>query len=354
MLKNNFLKRMLLFCSTVLVSVSSLTACGKTGELPDVSASPPIEDPFTDLHEDIHTGSITHGVNRDVADSRVFAYSGDKVDIPYFATARGFVTKAGFLLFVDGVPQPYQIDNPDSDYAYVHRIDLEDNVQKTFQFLFEPVTGETGDTLDICIISVTGTADDTNENLLFSSTPDYLMYHLSLQYSESARAVDFGLEGLNDVLINPAESEEELTLKKISFYTNSGMIDDNSADDLNTYTYEKLYLNEEDILDKATQKTDGRTELKLRHVLLGHPGVKYRTTFFLDFVPLNASGKYSFESDLKGGIANLLDAELDVSTLDGRHVLCAVSVPCNASDYPGDPLDVNILQALLDGTKGTE
>lgn len=353
-MKNKFLKRMLLFCSVVLVSAASLSACGRSDELPDVSASPPAENPFADLHEDIRSGSITHGVNHEVVGSGVFAYSGGKVEIPYFATAQGFVTKAGFLIFVDGVPQPYQLDNPDSDYAYLHQVDLEDNVQKNFQFLFEPVTGEVGDTLDIHIISVTGTTDDTTENLLFGSVPGYLMYRLSLQYSESRGTVDYGLEGLSSVLTNAVESEEELTLDKVSFYTDSGMIDDGSASDLNTYTYEKLYINDEDIQLKATQNTNGKSKLKLRHVMLGHPGVKYRTTFFLDFVPLNASGQYSFESDLKDGIANLLDAELDVSTLRGRHILCVVSVPCNAADYPDDPIDVNILQVLLDGTKGAD
>lgn len=354
MLKNKFLKQILLFCSAVLVSAGSLAACGRPDELPDVQTSPPAENPFADIHEDIHSGSITHGVNRDVVDGRVFAYSGDKVEIPYFATAQGFVTKAGFLIFVDGVPQPYQIDEPDSDYAYLHQIDLEDNVQKNFQFLFEPVTGKSGDTLDIYIISVTGTTDDTTENLLFGSVPSYLMYRLSLQYSESEGTVDFGLEGLSSVLTNAVESEEELTLDKISFYTDNGMIDDSLASDLNTYVCEKLYINDEDIQLKTTQKTDGKSKLKLRHVMLGHPGVEYRTTFFLDFVPLNVFGQYSFESDLKNGIANLLDAEIDVSTLHGRHILCAISVPCNAADYPDDPIDVNVLQVFLDETKGAD
>lgn len=346
-------KRLLLCCSAALVSVGGFAACGNSGELPDSAAAPlpSVKDLFSDLREDVHFGSVTHGVNRDAEEGRVFAYSGERVEIPYFVTAQGSVKKAGFLIFVDGVPQPYQLDAPGSDYAYLHQIDLEDNVQKNLRFFFEPVTGGAGDTLDVCVISVTNPASDTEEELAFGSAPSYLMCHLSLQYSESAKAVDFGAEAMGGVLANPVESEEELTLEKIGFYTDRS-ITGAAADDLNTVIYEKLYLNGEDAMRKPTRKTGGNAAIGLRHVMLGHPGVEYRTTFFLDFVPLEASGQCAFESSLKSGSASLLDAELDVSAMKGRHVLCAVSVPRNAADYPADGVDADIIQALLDGTVG--
>lgn len=327
-----------------------LAGCGGQKELPALTVSSE-EDPFADSEENLYFGSITHGIDYEAASSNIFEYNGEKMEIPYSVTAEGVVSKVGFLIFVDGILQPYQVDDTNSDYAYLHQLDLEDKTTKDFRFLFEPVTGQAGDELDICVVSVTSQIQGADHELLFGASQSYLFSHFRVRFNSNTVPPDFKFDGYNQLLVNPTVSDEELTLEKITIYTDDNMMDDGSDNDLNKEIYEKLYLSGADVSQNPLQKVGDKTSVEVRHAILGHPGIQYRTTIFLDYVPLAADGQFYFDRDLESGISSLLDAEINLSAMDGNHILSVISVPCNASDYPDDVIETRILSVFLNGTQ---
>src|SRR5690606_24823954 len=82
-------------------------------------------------------------------------YDGGELEINYFVNASGRAKNVGFLVFIDGKPQPYKINTTEARYEYMHIFELEEDDKDTpFTFIFTPVTGKQGDTLDIIITSV--------------------------------------------------------------------------------------------------------------------------------------------------------------------------------------------------------
>lgn len=114
-----------------------------------------IEDPFETgdtANADI-LGQLGHGpaeiiLNED-GTRAVYEYNGSQFELEYHVTTSGTAKNMGFLLFLDGIPQPYQVDG-EGDVDYMHMFELEDDDQAyPFSFVFTPVTGSAGDTLGL-------------------------------------------------------------------------------------------------------------------------------------------------------------------------------------------------------------
>lgn len=317
-----------LLCVLLTGVLLCLSACGKQPSPP--KESPDMDDPFADDEEDYPGGSITHG-----SDSPKYSYHGEKLEIPYSVTGTGMGTVCGFLLFLDGIPQPYQIES-DGPSSYLHLLKLEDNIQKDFSFYFEPVTGKTGETLSLYILSVTPQIPNQTDGLPLGTSQNFLEYFLSLTFEEDVASTQPKPDSSDPILTDLSVSAEELTPESMDRYlqTNTTAA---TVNDLDTWVFE--------------WGQSGEEGAKLEHVLLGHPQVRYRTTLFLDYTPLWYDGRCFFDRDLESGIASRLDAGLDANTLNGAHILSAISIPRNASDFPDDVLTAEIWDTLLEDTQ---
>lgn len=341
--KNHAFKYWSGLCAALLFMGSVFTACSRT-DLSALVISTSGEDPFEQKEEELE-GYIAHSFQP--SESRMFSYSGGVLSIPYSITAEGTAAKVGFLLFLDGIPQPYQVEDEEfSAYQYMHLMDMESNPQKSFSFRFEPVTGKSGETLELQILSVSCHYPDSQGQLPLGTTQSYLPLCGAVHFTCDAAETDYGLAENIGLLLSARTSSEELTLESIAAYTGNSMMEE-AVSNLNTDISSKLFLNEKDsLMNPVFDMSQGMAELK--HVILGHPGVKYRTVLFLDYEPLWFDGENNFPCQMESGSASLLEAELDFSGLEGRHVLSALSIPRNASDYPDDIIEINALSLLLD------
>lgn len=105
-------------------------------------------------------------------------YDGGELKIDYSVSASGEAKNVGFLLFVDGFPQPYRLNAPEAPYQYMHIIDPEKDDQETpLAFLFTPVTGKQGDTPPVSIASVYSPAFIPD----LAATSSYGGYHAILR-----------------------------------------------------------------------------------------------------------------------------------------------------------------------------
>ncbi len=278
--------------------------------------------------ENIPHGSIVHG-----SGSRTFTYTGGTLELPYYAEGSGLGATCGFLLFLDGIPQPYRIES-EGTCAYLHRLSLTDNVRKNFSFYLEPVTGKAGETLTLTILSLTPQSFDETKELPLGTSQNFLENYVSLAFETDAVPTQPAAGSNVSILRNLSVSEEELTPENIDSYLSDGTgTPTASIGELSTRVFQNCSLSE-----------DGT---KLSHILLGHPGVRYRTTLFLDYVPLWHEGSCCVDRNLKSGLASRLDVKLDSSALNGTHILSVLSVPRNASDFPDDVLITETWSTIL-------
>ena len=118
------------------------------------------QNPFQQNEENpINMGAISHGsrnINLDENERLLpLVYQGEEVYFEYYVNAIGNAKNVGFLMFIDGIPQPYRIDSIDAPNEYMHIFNLEsDNIDLPFTFIFSPVIGNQGDDLSVSIISI--------------------------------------------------------------------------------------------------------------------------------------------------------------------------------------------------------
>lgn len=330
MTKNKCLRHLL--CILLVGSLLCLFACGRqpTPEAPPVGDNP-ADDLFADEKTNIPVGSISHG-----PDTKVFSYTGQKLELPYHVEGSGLGTTCGFLLFLDGIPQPYQIES-NGACSYLHLLQLEDNISKEFSFYLEPVVGETGETLELYILSIIPQTFSQTEDMLLGTSQNFLESFISLTFAADAVPAQSVPDSNNFILKNLSVSEEELTPENIDRYLQTEITGD-TASDLNAHVFQMGTLNNDN-------------GIELEHILLGHPGVKYRTTLFLDYTPLWYDSLCYMDRDIQNGLASRLDASLDADDIREKHLLSVISVPRNASDFPDDVLTVQIWSALLEDTQ---
>ena len=167
-----------LMCGALL----SLTAC-RNYAIPD--STPPSQSAAANPFEDEagFLAALTHGsASPDFSESGEhppFSYDGGEFQLAYQYSVTGKLDAVGFLLFLDGKPQPYKVNDTTAEYEYCHSFAAgEEGEDQNFSFLFQPVTGSAGDTLTLTVVSITN--PDFQPDM--ESTSSYGWYHKCLEY----------------------------------------------------------------------------------------------------------------------------------------------------------------------------
>ena len=167
-----------LMCGALL----SLTAC-RNYAIPD--STPPSQSAAANPFEDEagFLAALTHGsASPDFSESGEhppFSYDGGEFQLAYQYSVTGKLDAVGFLLFLDGKPQPYKVNDTTAEYEYCHSFAAgEEGEDQNFSFLFQPVTGSAGDTLALTVVSITN--PDFQPDM--ESTSSYGWYHKCLEY----------------------------------------------------------------------------------------------------------------------------------------------------------------------------
>ena len=126
----------------------TVTACGNY-DIADENMDTPQnteENPFTQSGEDGALGALCHGPANPIRDDNQnvlpYEYNGGEFTLDYRFTAEGKLNAIGFLLFLDGKPQAYRINDTGAEYEYLHSFPISDKHEENFSFVFTPGTGK--------------------------------------------------------------------------------------------------------------------------------------------------------------------------------------------------------------------
>jgi hypothetical protein len=326
----------------ILLLVISLISGCTSKQTPQNSDAPSADNtgnPFDVKDEDNpfqSLGSIGHGLRELTLDEngarKPLEYSGGEMEVKYQANATGKGKNVGFLVFVDGVPQPYKIDSTDAPYEYMHFFVLpEDNADVPFSFIFSPVKGKTGDILPVTVLSVyyPGFQPDMTDTVSFGSFHAILPFNFKLTFKQDA---DISSEMPTTIgAITKSTQRHEPVTNDLLKLLSTGI--DVTPEYFDNNVFQLIYYNGESFLtDNLKVTKDGR--LNVTYKLCGTAGVNYKTTFYVNHQPIGGNDGIVVDTSIKKGEITVTELAIDLSKLPDFSTFYAVSVPTNAGNSP--------------------
>jgi len=283
-------------------------------------------------------GSIGHGpVNPKVNENgerQPFVYEGSEMNIAYQVHASGRAKNVGFLVFVDGVAQPYKVDGSAADYETMHVLNLkEDDKDYPFFIIFDPVTGKKGETLSFTIVSVY--APDFMPDM--QKTSGYGMYHdtfagyYEIHFEAEAKASGNAALPKYKQLQNVKQSTEPATqayLDSLSVYSGMEAI---TLETLNKQVFAQQFFDGQGgLISNLKVNADGTLHITFK--IAGYPGSRYRHTFYINHQALSDGKNRSFETVLTKGNVSVIEADIELSELEDFNTFYVVSTLCNVQE----------------------
>ena len=135
-----------------------IAACSLESKQPMNTPSETINDIFNE-HPDETQGSnerteVTQPVSNIFSHSFASAnmvFEGDDLRVSFRCSGE-IGSNIGYILILDGQPQPYKLAE-DGEYSYMHTITVRKGFT-VFEFIFQPITGFCGDTLELFAINI--------------------------------------------------------------------------------------------------------------------------------------------------------------------------------------------------------
>ncbi len=322
-----------LICGALL----SLAACGNYS-IPD-STPPPSQsaaaNPFEAVEDEAgFLATLTHGAaSPDFSESGErlpFAYDGGEFQLAYQYSVTGKLDAVGFLLFLDGKPQPYKVNDAAAEYEYCHSFAAGED--QNFSFLFEPVTGSVGDTLTLTVVSITNPdfQPDMDSTSGYGGYHKCLEYRAQLQFTESASPdIPFQAKGA-DVFSNVAIQEEKITSAYIEKTLRQNGWDGVTMDDLNQGVYYTADFNGSIVYDNFCLSDSD--EVAFRYTICGIPGAEYDLSFFIDHQPVCLDNELSYHVALSKGSRWVFEIAFDTSKMDSFQTFYVMAVSKNSGN----------------------
>lgn len=327
----------------------SLTACSTSGKprgdeqnTDNLSSNnnSEFENPFADEGLDSF-GSLMHGMTRTDSQKRpTVEYNGDECTVNYSISASGIGRNFGFLLYVDGIPQPYKLE-PDSEYAYLHPISLaEDAEDLPFTFIFTPVTGTAGIPSTLTVMSLYNPQFQPD----MVKTSSYGGYHTELT----------GEYQINFIVNPPPFTENVAVNKCISNMSRQTASVTREYLELRDWSLERLdesmfsFVTYNGKIKYDNLEVSNGTPVTIHYELAGTPGLHSQTMFYINHTPIaSTNGTMVFENTFTSGEAIIYDFEIDPEKLSNFSTFYAVTIPLNASDYPDDFINTIKTSSIL-------
>lgn len=327
-----------------LLVMCIFTGCGKEQKF-DVDA---VEDSINHFEEASDTqnteviGTISHGIVWSSEEVDELQYEGGEMEISYKVNASGTAASCGFLIFIDGIPQPYKVKDITKEYESLHIFKFEEETDETFFFVFTPVTGKKGDCLSICIVSIInpGFYPDRKETFSYGHSHKALEGIYTLKFLDDAENSSDNIEGIK-IGENLDITENTIKQEELERYTEHG---EELSLDQDVIT--ELYIEDEDMQLSESYEIGEKDKIHMKYKIMGHPGLKYKTTFYIDHNPIVIDGEIAVTSHLKNGEVEKMEFDLDASQLENK-TFYAISVPCNKEDYPNDPVCLYKTNSIL-------
>lgn len=309
----------------------AVTACGNYN-IADGNAPPPSmeEDPFAGSEEDGALGFLSHGETSPARaeDGSVlpYEYNGGEFTLDYQFTSEGKLDSIGFLLFLDGKPQVYKVNDTEGEYEYLHCFQTSEKHEEKFSFVFTPDTGKKGDTLNMTVMSVT--RPDFQPDM--EETSSYGWYHKSLErvlklyFNEDAPEGSNAYGDSETVFRDVSVTEEKVTSSFIENELVRAGWNGVTMDTLDSSVYPAVFYDSEVVYDNLS--LTGKDTLTVRYTLCGTAGARYGITFFLNHKPVSFDGAVSYDVTLSKGNVWIIEATIDTAELDGFNTFYATAV----------------------------
>ena len=322
-----------LLCGALL----SLAACGNYA-IPD-STPPPSQavaaNPFEAAEEDAgFLAMLTHeAASADFSESGErlpFTYDGGEFRLDYRFSLTGKMDTVGFLLFLDGQPQPYKVNDTTAEYEYCHSFPAGED--QSFSFLFEPVTGSTGDTLALTVVSITN--PDFQPDM--ESTSSYGWYHktldsrVELQFNADAPAAHSDLPPIREIFVQSDVREEKVTAQYVESELPKHGWGGVSMDALDSGIYYTFSCDGGITYDNLRVSAP----VTLQFTMCGTAGASYSIAFYLDHQPVKIGESTSCAITLSKRSVIEIEAVIDPDKLGEFNTFYCVAVPQNEASAP--------------------
>ncbi len=262
----------------------------------------------------------------DPLDTRI-RYVGEPVELAYELVAPDGDANAAYILFADGIVQPYRLADPADEAegidAPVHFFRLKKNETREITILFDPVVGKKGDTVGLYFAVVIGP-------LYVPPDKEHPGYgHFSeLATSNPTRLImeaDSRGESAEDALAAAYRIPAVTQPIPENQWRPGGTIYERPEEILRMWTNYLRPIGEPQVPIAYIEAENGTVQFQLLRT--GGTSFSYRTTVFVNHEPIAVDGHPDFVFDAEYGMETSVPITLDVSSYPRRNTLYTVTVP---------------------------
>jgi len=258
---------------------------------------------------------------------QVFEYSGEEIRIPFKVAGmdKDVSSDFGLLIFLDGVSQPFRIEESNgtnSKEQVMHKFYLKNEETKDFDIVFTPVTGQKGQKVGVVFATILQPDYEPEDE----SKTNYGIYH-SLN-ATLPQEVYFKTDIAGKSKLHSYSKTDVQDIPEDIRNQAETIITDGSSDYLDETT--TIELLPEDPISNMISAKNGKAKLKFR--IYGGLETTYRTTIFVNHIPVQIMGSDFIETTLQKGKMNTVEIALDMSNLGKLNSIYAISV-LSGKDY---------------------
>lgn len=303
----------------LLALLCFLTGCSASKNT-DRHSSENLDELFENQPAENEVGSVSFALSDPI--DTVYTYNGQPLRIPFniTGTAAGSVSEVGLLLFVDGIAQPYAAVHEDATElpeAYMQVFQLGYDEQESFDMVFQPVTGKTGETVSIMAVTILKPSFiPKNEG-----SPNYGFYH-----SDSAtvsRHIQFDVDAPAQTM---AAQSTNYAVKELP----KDIIDRLSAwgnlDALDTTAELEFCVDEGNVI-----RADGKSATVTVR-LYGGPEANFHITMFINHQPVKVNGADVISVKTEKDKMVECFCQIDTADYGELNTLYAIAVTAGADD----------------------
>ena len=312
----------------LLVLVLLLAGCGTPAQTTDGTTMGTVPDPFTQPDLPTTTAAATTAPapkytlpDRDIPtytgmgfQEKDMVYSGEPIRTQIMLTGTGYANVGlGLLLFVDGQPQPY-CTGEDETVSYMHIFYPEDDVEYYHDLIFTPVSGKTGETVDVHMMAFKDPA--------FCLGDGEVGAHISCL--SVVASITFEADPAAQTLPEVADA----LLSWSCVYEDSKITSSWTAEQLQQEIGYGFYINRErgrGIFFGVTAEDTFKVKLEL----WGMPYVGYGLAIYVDGKPVSTNAEDMMLFDIHNGQKTIVEAEFALAEFDGSSNVCVMLVPRN-------------------------
>lgn len=267
-----------------------------------------------------------------------FPYTGGEMTLELYLEAQGLEKEGvAVMLFLDGLPQPFRMEGSDQ-LVYQQMLYPNGGKSSTFPISFTPVTGEAGQTLELCVMyfpSLCSPADPQPLRAWYQEDGVmFCMYRVVMEQTPP----EAQLPPVTDRLISWSLEYEDIDL----YSWTPGNVAWN------------VYFNGSYTNGITLHGYTGEDPLSMEYILFGDSQDDYRVVVYIDGEPVFFDGQIpTFHPSTSQKVS--LNAMLDCSGLEGDQIVFAVILRRNYYGegvgwefYPGETSDIRVIHLTPD------